>query len=96
MKTDRKDTTTEMHFQVAFSAIFLKNRKIKSGRFSTKSDKIWVENLQIWRKTGFRRSKLEKRNFSEKFGKNVAMWQVDGTSPPQTNSTTSVRLVRRY
>jgi hypothetical protein len=47
VKSVRKDTITELHFQEAFSAIFLKNKKIKSGRFSTKSDKVWVENPQI-------------------------------------------------
>ena len=42
-----------MHFQVAFCAIFLKNKKLKSGSFLTKSDKVWEENLQICVKTGF-------------------------------------------
>jgi len=53
METDRKDTTPEMLFQEAFSAIFLKNREIKIDGFPTKRDKVWVENLQICLKTGF-------------------------------------------
>jgi hypothetical protein len=42
-----------MHFQVPFSAIFLKNKELKRCGFPAESDKVWVENLQICQKTGF-------------------------------------------
>ena len=76
MKTDRKDTTTELHFQEAFSAIFLKNRKIKSGRFSTKSDKVWAESLQIRHKTGFWRSRRTEVMKSEFFGEKWCGYRI--------------------
>ena len=58
-----------MHFQEVFSAIFLKNRKLKSSRFPPKSEKVWAENLQICYKTGFWRWCDEIGNFSEKWGR---------------------------
>jgi len=67
-----------MLFQVAFSAIFLKNRKLKRCGFPIESDKVWVKNLQIRQKTGFWRWCRDEVGKSEIFRRTSVPSQIDG------------------
>jgi hypothetical protein len=42
-----------MHFQVPFSAIFLKNRKLKSDRFTTKVTRFGLKTYKFITKQVF-------------------------------------------